>query len=546
MSDDILSGGAIDPSTSGPIPPSEDDRSRDILSEQKGRQDQDAIGGTQLPPRPQPPPEIQEIAPPLPPIDFNISGLDLEGTKEIARQTVVDVLKNVTINGQGPSVDGSSIAFNVSQEQSASESFGNITQAARNAARRNGADIGFDDAQTARDAARQGGADISFNDAQAARDAARQKGADIDSDDAQAARDEAREERSSARAYKAAEEERRERKESDPNFDRESYVRQKGETPTEFRERQEQLRQERAERAQREDLLIRIRTGDFTEMPSGIIPVRFTRADGQKKILALMASEFVGVVDGATSGERPATLPSKDSYYVGGGIDQGCPFDLIARVVAPSGEGCPASTESILASVKHTGCLDCAGNDQYERYASIFTSESECGIYGYYDLNAAYNFKLLAKEDKSTLQIYDQSSAKYLETGISEGEAFIWGYVNDGQNNIRSRVTEEVGVFETWNEAGGYSKIYLENGIAGFESDNGNGITAKIYDAELWLNNTNNSSWSQLYAGGLYMNDGSNFVDIKPPDGKDAYFQQVSVCIDGETKTAYVLMTNPE
>jgi hypothetical protein len=319
MGDDILSGGAIDPSTSGPIPPSKDDRDRDILSEQKRRQDQDAIGGTQLPPNPLPPPEIQEIAPPLPPIDFNIAGLDLESTKEIARQTVVDVLKNVTINGQGPSVDGSSIAFSVSQEQSASESFGNIAQAARNAARQNGADIGFDDAQTARDAARQGGADISFNDAQAARDTARQKGADIDSDDAQAARDEAREGRSSARAYKAAEEERKERKESDPNFDRESHIRQKGETPTEFRERQEQLKQEGAERAQREEQLSRVRTGDFTEMPSGMIPVKFTRADGEKKIIAFMATEFVGVVEGAGSGEREATLPSEDSYYEAGG-----------------------------------------------------------------------------------------------------------------------------------------------------------------------------------------------------------------------------------
>jgi hypothetical protein len=324
MGDDILSGGAIDPSTSGPIPPSKDDRDRDILSEQKRRQDQDAIGGTQLPPNPLPPPEIQEIAPPLPPIDFNIAGLDLESTKEIARQTVVDVLKNVTINGQGPSVDGSSIAFSVSQEQSASESFGNIAQAARNAARQNGADISFNDAQAARDAAGQGGADISFNDAQAARDAARQRGADIDSDAAQAARGEAREGRSSARAYKAAEEEREARKESDPNFDRESHIRQKGETTTEFSERQEQLKQERAERAQREEQLGRVRTGDFTEMPSGMIPVKFTRADGEKKIIAFMATEFVGVVEGGGIGERQATLPSEDSYYEAGGGGDSC------------------------------------------------------------------------------------------------------------------------------------------------------------------------------------------------------------------------------
>lgn len=334
---DILSGGAIDPSTSGPIPPSEDDRSRNILSEQKGRQDQDAIGGTQLPPRPQPPPEIQEIAPPLPPIDFNIAGSALEEFREISRQTTIDILKNVNINGRGPSIDGSSIAFNVSQEQSASESFGNVAQAARNAARQSGADIGFDDAQTARDAARQGGADISFNDAQAARNATRQKGADIDSDDAQAARDEAREGGSSARAYKAAEEERKARKGSDPNFDRESYVRQKGETPTEFRERQEQLRQERAERAQREDLSVRIRTGDFTEMPSGIIPVRLTRADKNKKILALMATDFVGVVKGASGLDRRATLPSKDSYYEAGGESfPSHPWKITIRTVPES------------------------------------------------------------------------------------------------------------------------------------------------------------------------------------------------------------------
>ena len=127
--DDILSGGAIDPSTSGPIPPSEDSRSRDILLEQKEKQNQDAVGGTEFPPntQPLPPiPEAPEVAPPLPVVpsfDFNASGSALEETREIARQTVVDILKNVTINGRGPSIDGSSISFDVPQNPPASEAF---------------------------------------------------------------------------------------------------------------------------------------------------------------------------------------------------------------------------------------------------------------------------------------------------------------------------------------------------------------------------------------------------------------------------------------
>ena len=129
MSDDILSGGAIDPSTSGPIPSSKDDRDRDILLQQKERQDQDATGGTQFPPRTQPLPpipEAAEVAPPLPVVpsfDFNITGSALEEFREISRQTTMDILKNVNINGQGPSIDGSTISFNVPQQPLASEAF---------------------------------------------------------------------------------------------------------------------------------------------------------------------------------------------------------------------------------------------------------------------------------------------------------------------------------------------------------------------------------------------------------------------------------------
>jgi hypothetical protein len=126
---DILSDGKIDDSTSGPIPSKEDDRKRNIIAEQKEIQRQDSVGGTEVPPRPQQAEQIQEpiqVAPPLPAIpsfDFNITGSLLEETRETARQATIDVIKNVTINGQGPSIEGSNISFNIPQERPASEVF---------------------------------------------------------------------------------------------------------------------------------------------------------------------------------------------------------------------------------------------------------------------------------------------------------------------------------------------------------------------------------------------------------------------------------------
>jgi hypothetical protein len=57
---------------------------------------------------------------------------------------------------------------------------------------------------------------------------------------------------------------------------------------------------------------------------------------------------------------------------------------------------------------------------------------------------------------------------------------------------------------------------------------------------------TNNSSAEgHMWAGGIYLYDGANYVDIQPP-GANASFQSVSLCIDGVQKTAMVLMTNPQ
>lgn len=377
MSDDILSGGRIDESTSGPAPSKKDDRSRDILGEQKAKEQQDAVGGTQYAPRVEPPPPIpvaQEVAPPLPVVpsfDFNVSGSVLEEVREITRQAMVDAFKNVTINGQSPSIEGSAISFNVQPPQpSASEAFmfqsGEVIQVGPPTAVPPPSPQPREDVQTVvvspPSRPREEPESISEqrereNTEMEARDqeirvslglspvspldrpseSTTPKGKSISEQNdgentARAQRDtEVRasaglspespmdEESDSAKAYKEAEDRRDARRESDPNFDIGSNIRQRGETPTEFKERQEQLKQEKIERAEREEKIARVRDGDLTEMPSGMIPVRFTRADGQRKILALMATELVGTVEGATAGERTLTLPPEDSFFEGGG-----------------------------------------------------------------------------------------------------------------------------------------------------------------------------------------------------------------------------------
>jgi hypothetical protein len=388
---DILSGGVIDGSTSGPIPSNTDDRKRDIISEQKESQRQNAIGGTETPPTPTQPqqiPEPPQVAPPLPVIpsfDFNISGSLAEETREVARQATIDVIKNVTINGQGPSIDGSSISFNIPQERPANEVFVfqgiAITQGSQNPSVTDlrvspPSQAGSLQLPEPRPSLSQPAAQINEpigekqdreNNERAKRDREIRSNLGLGNEspldkyegvsfgerqDAELSERRERdkeirrnlglgevspldEETDVAKGFKAAEEKSRQRRESDPNFDRESDVRQRGERYSDFKERQETLKQERSEQVEatkaKTELSKRLKEGAIAETPSGMVPVALTRADGQKKILAYLASDFVGVVEGGASGERLTALPSEDSYYeAGGGLL--LPFQLIPIV----------------------------------------------------------------------------------------------------------------------------------------------------------------------------------------------------------------------
>lgn len=308
MNDDILSGGAIDQSTDGPIPSNIDDRSRDVLEEQRIQQEQEAIGGSTFPVRAESLPPIdapiQVSPPPLPELNFSSFEADLgaafEGTREIARQAAVDVLKRVTIDGQSPIIEGSSITFNTSRRSIASEDFGtggnpNFLKPAYSTGRLDSPDFG---------------SSKGFSD------------------------------NSSAEAYARAEARRDAERMSAPDFDILSPERQRGETRKDFKERQEQIKEIREEKEKQEKVLQRAREGDTTEAPSGYIPVSLNRADKKKKVLAFVSTEFIGVVKGGGGGERETSLPDKSSYYEAGGETDNC-LGLGLYVKTPESENAP-------------------------------------------------------------------------------------------------------------------------------------------------------------------------------------------------------------
>jgi hypothetical protein len=308
MSDDILSGGAIDPSTDGPVPSNTDDRLRNVLEEQRIQQEQEAIGGSQFPIRSEPLPPIdapiQVSPPPLPEFNFPSFEADIsaafDGTREIARQAAVDVLKRVTIDGQSPVIEGSSISFNTSQRSIASEDFGtggnsNFLKPAYSTGRLDSPDFG---------------SAKGFSD------------------------------NSSSEAYARAEARRDAERMAAPDFDIMSSERQRGESRKDFKERQEKIEEIRKEKEEREKIIEKVREGDMSEVPSGYLPVSFSRADKKKKVLAFIATEFVGVVDQASGGERETELPSKSSYYEAGGEGGSC-FGLGLYVKTPDSEDAP-------------------------------------------------------------------------------------------------------------------------------------------------------------------------------------------------------------
>ena len=59
-----------------------------------------------------------------------------------------------------------------------------------------------------------------------------------------------------------------------------------------------------------------IKNGDSSYLSKGFVPVLFTRADGQRKIVVQLDNSCASVVEGAAAGERVTGLPDDSAYYL--------------------------------------------------------------------------------------------------------------------------------------------------------------------------------------------------------------------------------------
>ena len=103
-----------------------------------------------------------------------------------------------------------------------------------------------------------------------------------------------------------------------------------GESREEFKERKEEIKELKA--AGGLDAVVdAIKNGDTSYFYKSFIPLYVTRADGNKKILIRLDNSHTTVIEGAESGERAGSLPSEDSYYLGGGGNSTkYPWDIVA------------------------------------------------------------------------------------------------------------------------------------------------------------------------------------------------------------------------
>jgi hypothetical protein len=161
----------------------------------------------------------------------------------------------------------------------------------------------------------------------------------------------------------------------------------------------------------------------------------------------------------------------------------------------------------------------------------------------------------------STSTVLDLTNTELTYTGGSESAVYKLNGVyidSSGDGSYLNKSTLSI-----WSGSGATGSVSVGTASFGavFRTDTGTGKNANYSAVEASISDTSGNtatlnttglqvhagggSQGKIWAGGVYVNDGGNYVNITPP-GKDAYFQSMSFCVDGTTKTAMVLMTTPD
>lgn len=531
-----------------PVPNNSDNRPPDILREQSEKtasKDPVSATGADLPRQGvgTPPPSTP---PPFP--DFPIQAVSQIPTKttesvifEAAKAAVVDVFKNVTINGEPPSSSGMGFNFSIKSAESAGEAFARMNSPAvqdlartiilppepvasnQPASQQQPAPV----QQNAFDTTPQGGShlrleqkpfDTTPQGGSRLPNSSKESGTPIMEQTAETSRIDGTHKMAGGvhgggGGHKWKDDEKR---------DMMGKGRLHGETHKEYDARQAEIK------AIKEDpsAVGAIASGDTSYFYKGAIPVLLTRGDTLRKIKCYLEPSFTGVVEGIAGGERPADLPAPSGYYIGG-LPSGCPYDFYAQL-----EGTPATTASFLAAVKHSSCDEHnVGDKVFERYAALSAEADDCGYWAYFGSDAGWNFKAIVKTDQTTASMFDSGSSVFAETLIKSDESSVWGYTDSGDYNYSLKAKASKADLVLWNTSGGTTaSLWADGSAAGMKVENPEGDFTWADMGKLWVAYADGSN-AQIYGGGAYIAaaDGT-FIDLTPPAGHDMYPQEMEIC----------------
>jgi hypothetical protein len=532
-----------------PIPNNADTRPPDILREQSEKtasKDPVSATGADLPRQGvgTPPPSTP---PPFP--DFPLQAVSQIPTKttesvifEAAKAAVVDVFKNVTINGEPPSSSGMGFNFSIKNTESVSEAFARMNSPAadlqktiilppepvasnQTASQQQPVPV----QQNVFDTTPQGGSrlrleqkpfDTTPQGGSHLPDSSKESGTPIMKQTAETSRiDGTHKMAGGGHGGGGGGHKWRDDDKGDPM----GKGRLHGETHTEYDKRQKAIKGIKEDPS----AVGAIASGDTSYFYKGAIPVLLTRGDTLRKIKCYLEPSFSGVVEGISAGERPADLPEPSGYYIGG-LPSGCPYDFYAQL-----EGTPATTASFLAAVKHTECNEHnVGNKTFERYAALSAEADDCGYWAYFGVDADWNFKAIVKSDQTTASLFNSASSVFAETLVKDDESSVWGYTESGDCNYSLKAKASKADLVLWNSSGPTSSLWADGSTAGMKVENPDGDYCFADLGKLWVAYEDGSN-AQIYGGGAYMEAaGGDYVDINTAscNGHSLYIQEMEIC----------------
>lgn len=326
----------IDESSSGPIPAKNDFRQQNILSDIEQREiqgdfsnfkketQQEIRNSTAIVPDQfsLDAPTIQQaqsafVAPPI------VPQFSYDVVAEIGRQSAIDIIKNITINGQPASINGSNISFDVQQEPRANEIF-----AAQNAPIVPAPSFVFQPptvpapemGQQATRSTAVSEVDLSASVDSGQRESTQNANTALDKVLVVENKNNLSNNESKTEKTKTDDFDLNQKIENSKNKTEEGSV-VSDINSFQVKGKIDEKKSDREKNQSTQD-------ADTTYYHGANIPVLFQRADGQRKIIALLDDKYGGVVEGPNP---TAFLPPPDSYYIATGETVAHPWKIELR-----------------------------------------------------------------------------------------------------------------------------------------------------------------------------------------------------------------------